>query len=335
VSTEHEVRIVRLGDIRKHENADTLGITEVDGRPCIVRLAEWAAGDVALYVPIDSLVPVEDPRFAFLAAQRKPDESGRVRIRSVRLRGAFSMGLLVSPPFDLDHPDFIGTDVRERMGIGIYEPPVPPEGGETEADPGFLPVYDIESVRKWGPSVLVEGEEVVLTEKIHGANGRFAWHRDRLWCASRTQFYKPGEGMWSRVAEIEGLAEKLARVCPGVAIYGEVYGKVQNLHYGKTGANLVAFDALDIDTRRWLDHDEFIDLAERLGLPRVPELYRGTWSPDLSCFAEGDSPLADFNGERHVREGWVVKPVRERSHPELGRVILKLHGEGYLTRKEA
>jgi len=30
----------------------------------------------------------------------------------------------------------------------------------------------------------------------------------------------------------------------------------------------------------------------------------------------------------------VVKPVRERFDERVGRVILKLHGEGYLVRKE-
>lgn len=329
MSTEHEVRVVCLGDIRRHENADALGITEVDGRPCIVRLGEWSPGDLAAYVPIDSLVPITDARFAFLAP--KADADGRARIRAMRLRGTFSMGLLVRPDNGMSE----GDEVRERLGIGVWEPPVPTGGGEVERDPGFLPVYDIESARKWAPTVLTEGEEVVLTEKIHGANGRFAWHRDRLWCASRTQFYKPGEGMWQRVAEAEGLAAKLASVCPGIAIYGEVYGQVQDLRYGKAGANLVAFDALEIGTRRWLDYDEYRDLTERLGVLRVPELYRGPWTSDLVKVAEGESVLAGANGAKHVREGWVLKPARDRVHPELGRVILKRHGEGYLTRKEA
>lgn len=344
MSTEHEVRVVQIGEIIKHSNADSLGITEVDGRPCIVRLGQWNQGDLAIYVPIDSLCPASDERFAFLAGQHSPDPEGRCRVRAMRLRGVFSMGLLIKPTNkELGLADEIAhthglrsetdADLRRFMGIGIYEPPIPTGGGETERDPGFLPVYDIESVRKWGPVVLTEGEEVVICEKIHGANGRFAWHRDRLWCASRTQFYKPGEGMWQRVAEAERLADKLASTCPGIAIYGEVYGQVQDLRYGKSGANLVVFDALDIDRRRWLDYDEYRDLTERLGLLRVPELYRGPWSPDLAALAEGDSVLAGLNTVKHVREGWVLKPVRERTHPELGRVILKRHGEGYLTRK--
>jgi hypothetical protein len=38
-------------------------------------------------------------------------------------------------------------------------------------------------------------------------------------------------------------------------------------------------------------------------------------------------------GVDHVREGFVVRPVRERYDPAVGRVILKLHGEGFHTRR--
>lgn len=40
-------------------------------------------------------------------------------------------------------------------------------------------------------------------------------------------------------------------------------------------------------------------------------------------------------GADHVREGFVVKPIRERQDPRLGRVFLKMAGEGYLLRKGA
>jgi hypothetical protein len=35
-------------------------------------------------------------------------------------------------------------------------------------------------------------------------------------------------------------------------------------------------------------------------------------------------------GADHLREGIVVKPKVERTHPEIGRVILKLHGSDFL-----
>lgn len=368
MSTEHDVVVVRLGPIYKHDNADTLGITEVEGRPCVVRLGDWKPGDVAVYVPVDTLVPVTDPRFAHMAARSTPDAEGRCRVRAARLRGVFSMGLLVRPDpcaacdrgiitVDTFDPDCevpitcsacdgtgstwrFGQEVSAELNTRVYEPPIPTGGGEVERDPGFLPVYDIESARKWHERVLVVGEEVVLTEKVHGANGRWAWHRDRLWCASRTQFYKAGESMWSHVADAANLDSRLAAACPGIAIYGEVYGQVQDLRYGRSGANLVLFDALDIASRAWLDYDDFCALVERLNatdgppIHRVPELYRGPWSPELFSHAEGQSVLAAVHGADHVREGWVLRPTRERVHLELGRVILKRHGEGYLLRKE-
>jgi RNA ligase (TIGR02306 family) len=329
MSTEHNVNVVRLGDIHKHDNADSLGITEVDGRPCIVRLGEYQPGDLAVYVPIDSLCPVADPRFAFLGEKHKQNAEGQVRLRAARLRGVFSMGLLVKPDADMVE----GDEVRERMGIGIWEPDVRfGASPDSEVDPGFLPVYDIESARKWAPLVLEEGEEVVLTEKVHGANGRFAWHRDRLWCASRTRFPKDGPGeMWWTVAHALGLDEVLARF-PGLAVYGEVYGQVQDLKYGIKGASLVVFDILDIAARRWFDVDEMHATAAEMGLPTVPVLYRGPWSPGLASLAEGPTVLG---GGAHVREGWVLRPVKERHDHRLGRVLLKRHGEGYLTRKES
>lgn len=315
MSLDHEVRVVRLGEIIKHDNADSLGITEVDGRPCVVRLSEWSPGDLAVYAPIDSKCPLDDPRFSFL---KQP------RIRALRLRGVFSMGLLIKPDADMVE----GEDVMERLGITVYEAPVEASSGDQDRDPGFLPVYDIESVRRYG-YVIEDGEEVILTEKIHGENGRFAWHQDRMWCASRTVFKKPGTSTWWAVAEKMGLADRLRNVCPGIAIYGEVHGNTGGFPYGERGNRLVAFDALDIESRRWLDYDDFVVLTDALELPRVPVLYRGPYSRDLYAMADGPTVLG---GGKHIREGWVLRLPVERHHHRLGRVILKLHGQDFLVR---
>jgi RNA ligase (TIGR02306 family) len=221
--------------------------------------------------------------------------------------------------------------------VTVYEPPVEvSSGGDNEVDPGFLPVYtDIESWRRWQAEVFVDdAEEVVATEKIHGANGRFAWAQDRLWCGSRTQVKREDpRSMWWLAAAAAGLAEKLRRA-EGFVLYGEVYGVVQDLRYGVgAGVRFVAFDALEIATRRYVDRDAFVDLCARLDLPTVPELFRGpvgALRAIADATANGKTVLA--NGAC-VREGFVVKPVRERWHPSLGRVVLKLVGEDYHLRK--
>jgi NAD-dependent DNA ligase len=44
-----------------------------------------------------------------------------------------------------------------------------------------MPVYtDIESMRKW-QNVLQENEEVVISEKIHGASARFIYKNGKLY----------------------------------------------------------------------------------------------------------------------------------------------------------
>ena len=172
--SEFHVQVVRVGPVDKHPNADTLSITHVYAYPVILRTGDFHEGDLAVYVPVDSLVP-DEPRWAFL--------DGHNRIKAKRLRGIFSMGLLT--PAD---PSWVeGQDVVDTLGITKYEPPDPATmGGENEKDPGFLPCYtDIEGLRRWG-DVLVCGEEVVLTEKVHGANGRWVWRDGRLWAGSHT-----------------------------------------------------------------------------------------------------------------------------------------------------
>lgn len=325
-----------------HPNADRLLLTRVWDYPVIVGREEFKEGDLAVYVPVDALVPAGDPRWEFLgkgqSAKVGPGGLGKgmfYRIRAARLRGTFSMGLLTkAPPGACE-----GDDLRVLLGIEKYEPPEPVStSGDNEKDPGILPVYDVEGLRRW-PGVLVPGEEVVVTEKIHGTNARFVWYAGRLWAASHTTFKKPpGEGgsgpVWWRAAVQYKLAECLnVGDATSVALYGEVYGPVQDMKYGtERGAlKLAIFDVLDVERRVWLDFDVADDFVGHLGLPWVPVLYRGPWSEELRALAEGPSTVPDAG---HVREGIVIRPVRERFHEGLGRVLLKLHGEGFLTRKE-
>jgi len=62
----------------------------------------------------------------------------------------------------------------------------------------------------------------------------------------------------------------------------------------------------------------------------VPTLYRGPWSESLRYLAEGKTTMP---GADHVREVFVVKPIKERMMRGLGRVFLKFVGEGNLLRK--
>jgi RNA ligase (TIGR02306 family) len=320
--SEFHIQVVRLGAVEPHPDADTLSITLVHGGyPCIIRTGELHEGELAVYVPVDALVPVDRPATAFLAPRAK---KGFARIRALRLRGIFSMGLLLPAEPGWEE----GQDVRALLGIEKYEPPEPSAAEEAAPELSILPVYDLDGLRRW-PNLLQEGEEVVLTEKVHGANGRACWHEGALRVGSRNQMkLTEGDTIWARLARAWGLEEKL-RDSP-YALYFEVYGPVQDLRYGKGELRGAVFDVLELRSRRWLDVDEADAFVASLGLPRVPVLHRGPWSAALCALAEGPTVIGEG---AHVREGFVVRPVRERVDRRAGRVVLKLHGEGYLLRK--
>ena len=325
--SEFHVKVVRVGKIEHHPNADALDVTHVYDYPVVVRRGDFTEGELAVYVPIDSIVPDTDA-WAFL--------DGKRRIKAKKLRGVFSQGLLAKLPVNAfcDVAYCEGDDVREVMGITKYEPPLPMStGGECEPAPkGWMfPVYtDIEGLRRH-PNVLRAGEEVVITEKLHGCNGRFVHDGTRLWVGSHTQIKRFDEkSLWWQVASAFELERKLSQF-PMHVFFGEVFGQVQDLKYGVSrGALLRLFDVFDINSGSYLNYDDARQLAASCGLDWVPELYRGPWDPTMASFAEGKSTLAD-----HVREGFVVKPTKERCDDACGRVVLKRIGEGYLLRKDA
>lgn len=320
--SEFKVEVIEVGPIEKHSNADSLSVTKVYDYPVIMRTGDYKEGDRAVYIPVESIVPKDDPRWTFLG--------DHVRIRAKRLRGIFSMGLLTPA----DSAWTVGQDVREELKITKYEPPEPLQmGGDNEKCDFDFPKYtDIEGFRRW-PNIFQEGEEVYITEKIHGANGRWMFHDNRLWVGSHNGVKSENnDSLWWKIAHEQNLAERLAAF-PDMVVFGEAYGQVQDLKYGTTQNQyrIAVFDIMDLNTHKYLDLYEYSDFICKSGLPTVPTLYCGPWSESLRDLSNGPSKI---EGAGHIREGIVIRPIRERWDDGLGRVILKLIGEDYLLRKE-
>lgn len=317
--SEHRVEVVRLGPIEKHPNADSLGIVKVWAYTAIVRLGEWSEGDLAAYVEPDYVVP-DVEQFAFLAGHR--------RIKAKRLRGTWSQGLLIRPPEGARE----GDDVMEALGIVRYEPKVHAgmgAGGDSEpAHPTLagIPKYDLENWRRYN-RLLEPGEPVVITEKIHGANARYAFREGRMWCGSRTMWKLQDErSIWWKALAAAPWIEDFCRKNEDAILYGEVFGQVQDLKYG-TPPGVVRFLAFDVLRGNvWLDAEPF-----EAAFPaecRVPILYRGPFDPVAAEeLSRCDSRLAP-----HLAEGIVIRPAIERTDPRLGRVVLKIVSDRYMER---
>jgi RNA ligase (TIGR02306 family) len=338
--TEFHVEVVRIGSVEKHPNADSLSITRIHGGyPVCFRTGEFAEGDLAVYIPVDAVAP-DKPEWEFLGPGLRNH-----RIRAKKLRGVFSMGLLSKAPDGSSE----GEDVAELLGFRRYEDVVdesnaykgaPRTDGLQVPAPTLLVMprtYDIEGFRRYGRSLFTASEDVVVTEKIHGQNFR-AVFTDKLHIGSRTRWLdtNPETNTWAKVAQRYDLAEKLARY-PHLVFFGESYGNNSDMPYGverhKTGDALAIFDVFDSNRGTWLDYDSVVAKCDAIALPMAPLLVRYRFDyvePMLPALAEGPTTIGRGG---HVREGWVIKPSVERWDSRLGRVILKMHGEGYLTRK--
>jgi hypothetical protein len=63
----HQVKVVRLGEPRVHSNADTLELFDIGGYQVVTKKGNFHAGDLAIYIQPDSVVP-QMPAFDFLYA---------------------------------------------------------------------------------------------------------------------------------------------------------------------------------------------------------------------------------------------------------------------------
>jgi len=373
--SEFLVQVVQIGPVRKHPGADRLEITDIHGGyPCIIKIGDFKEKDLAVYIPVDAIVP-DRAEFKFLAPKDwepgAPLPERYRRIKAKRLRGVFSMGLVVPmsvlPPGNYQ----VGDDVREILQIKKWEPEEDPAGAVDQVKewakaqaalswwrkaftvvfwlrvwwrvaggrrkvrgvppPGGQEYTDLEGYRKH-KTWFRPGESVVVSEKIHGGNARYAWVKGRFHVGSHHQWKGyPGLGMrldwWWRAARNCDLKKKMKRY-PDLQFCGEVYGPgvQKGFDYGVKQIEFRCFDILNLKTGSYLPWDEFKKVCNEARIPMVPVHYEGPWKYELEELAEGQA----FSGN-HVREGIVIKSVVEDMSGS--RKILKLPGQGYLLKR--
>ncbi len=257
----HKVEVVPV-ELKPHPNADSLSIVEIDGYTVCARTEDWKDRKIGAYVPPDSVVDTTRPEFSFLHREGRNSE----RIRVKKLRGIISMGLLVPAP----EGSKVGDDVTDILGVQHYEPELKIKGGDNVSGPPlYCPKYDVDTIRKYN-RLFQQNELVVVTEKIHGANAKYVYSNGKMYAGSRTNWKK----MDDDCAWWKALTPEMVSWCyenHDKILFGEVYGQVQDLNYGKTGANFVAFDVLDGNS--WWDYNKFSKSMRDFGIRCVPILY--------------------------------------------------------------
>ncbi len=366
--------------VEKHPNADKLGLFKIPDSDYnyVLNLDDWKDynGYVCWIVP-DSLVDTTRPEFNFLITEAKYNEQSDsvkgglyARVKAKKLRGIVSYGLMVKI-----NTNEISEDESKTLGILHYEPPinggnnVSMSGDDAEPPKGIcLPKYDVDAYLKYGKKMFREGEPVMITEKIHGANSRFIFKDGTMYVGSRTLWkkefsappkltldelkarigdeakaqevydkvvnnFKPKKNLWWIALENTPQLRKYCEQNPGYAVYGEVFGQVQKgFNYGaKSGEVLFrAFDILQ-PNGKWMDGEQFLTECRTHDIPHVPVLQESIAFDfeKVIEFSVGNTTIENAN---HIREGCVVKPTKERWDDRLGRVNLKIINPAYLEK---
>lgn len=349
-NSTHKAEVFRIEKMVKHPNADKLSIVTIfDAYKCVVRTEDFKVGDLAVYVPPDSVMP-DKPEYAFL--------KGHLRIKAQRLRGAMSQGLILkAPPFTA-----VGDDVAESLGITHYVPgPNSRKGALSTGLTGPKPPkdykkYDIDTYYRYA-SVIPDGVYVAIEEKIHGTSSKYTFQDGKMWAGSRNfwrkremkntewyarlinkltfgKFFKPGKETCTywRALDENPWIEDFCRDNPGLILFGEIYGDIQDLKYGAKPGQIffASFDIYDPATRKFFAAGLRYKIMD--GYPDgkyAPVLATGPYSREfVESLISGKSMLAD-----HLREGIVIKPLyAEFEDDTIGRAILKAVSPEYLER---
>ena len=337
-------------EAEEHPNADRLELAVVDGWRAACPVGKFQPGQKVAYIPEGALLPWDLVEELGLADPPRLAGPKRNRVKPIRLRGELSQGLIYGG--DRIAGLQVGDNAVESLGLVKWVPPVPVHMGG-KLIPGPQLGFDIDNLKRW-PDRLVDGEPVVITEKLHGTFCCFGLIRKGariepvvsskgvLGKGLRFDLGEPDNARNLYVRAWQEHAHQVHELFDLVApdssmfLFGEIIGpKVQDLTYGQQSPGFRLFDML-ID-RTYADWETVVDHAGRVGIPTVPVLFTGPWSSDLVAeYTDGSSTLA-----AHHREGVVIKTVRTRydtgtDHPSgkgPGRVILKSVSAAHLLRK--
>lgn len=346
------VTLRKILDISPIENADAIEVATVDGWKVVVKKGEFSVGMVVVYFEIDSVLPQGRPEFEFLMARGckdQPVEDGSVvyghRLRTIKLRGQVSQGLIIPLPSDchleIETKTLVPTvlfpcevdvgidgflrltlddDLSALYGVKKYEKPTPAQlqGMVRGCYPGWLPKTDQERIQNCYRHIPTNMFEV--EEKIEGSSMTIYHNGEEAGVTSRNLDLKMDQegNTFVNVAKASGLFDalenfQLCRENTRIAIRGELIGPgIQENIYKLTNHKFHVYDIwiddryLTPSERREFIADFIVDFAET----SVVQYARCLKVIDV-LFEDVDEIIQSANGQSELapvrREGLVFK----------------------------
>lgn len=302
-------------DIQPHYNADRLEVATVRGWKAVVLKDEFKIGDKIVYCEIDSILPENEEAFSFL-------EKYQFRIRTQRLRGILSQGLIVNPNkvTSLKGVEYEqGKCLDEIIGVKKYEKPV--------KDPGFFQSIDYR-VKETGAERIqnVKSEllqfikkqknlSFTITEKIDGQSTTYLFKNntlnvmlhsvskgiynfdtkvltvnDKVYENEKALSYLKSFSQGKYVVENYNMFKDIATKYNGI-IQGEVIGRktngaISNYYKVNFDVDFYAFNVCDLFGRK-----QDVQIAKNLGFKIAPTINDKDVYIEFDKFLNGDNNM--------------------------------------------
>lgn len=350
--------------VEKHPDPEVtrLEVGRINDYRVVVLKDAYKTGDKIVYIPEQAIVP--NDLIEKMGLVGRLAGSAKNRVKAIKLRKVLSQGLVFVD--DAIRGMELGADASEYLGVKKYEPTIPENlTGQMSFGGEVYFKFDVQNIKQY-PHVLVEGEEVIFTEKLHGTFSVFMsvakeHRKDDMF---EKEFFVSSKGQaakglyflenemnmsadYVRVFKNYSLAERIRDLREilevpedlSLTVLGEIYGIQKGYGYGTT-ANKPLFRVFGIKIQKYFGEDDsgvnryvnwsqLEELCLAIGLDTVPVLYKGPFlKEELERYTSGKETVT--GKAVHIREGVVVYVAVERKDDDLGRVMLKSVSEEYL-----
>lgn len=332
--------IQRIAEVKPIPDADKIVAYRINGWWIVDQKDKYIIGDLVVYAEPDSFVPTELAPFLSKGKEPKVYKGVRgERLRTQKLRGQLSQGLLLPIPADTIAGAGIlvqeGLDLTDHLGILLWEPE--PDFKHADAKglfPSFLRKSDQVRLQNVFNDVkeLLKTQEFEKSEKLEGSSHSSYYYNGEFGVCSRNLELKESTDntFWS-VAIKYKLKEKLQKLGRNLMLQGEMIGPgIQGNIYQINEHKLFIYDIFCIDTQTYFTPVERLDLLEELELESVPILnlwytnFASITCDELIAFADGKSEL----NPKANREGVVYKMHSKE------RISFKIISNQYLLKQQ-
>lgn len=271
--------IETISEVTPHPNADRLEVAKVLGWQTVIRKGEFKAGDNAVFVVIDTILP-RAPWSEFLVDQKRPDKP--IRLNTVKLRGQHSQGLLL-PLSVLPNGSqrwHVGADVGGELGIKKYEKEIPAQlsGVARSSFPQHLAPRTDEDNGLSNPDIVAETlrHSVMATVKLDGSSCTVIVKGGKISevCSRNLSIVEDDKNaFWKAARKLDKFIDSLnvQGDSDTVVVQGELMGPgIQGNQLGLAEPTLYVFQVKFDGT--WAYRDILEDIGEDYGFNVVPSV---------------------------------------------------------------